>query len=153
MKIGVFVELTNRRADGLGVPLPAGVMRVYKNDSAGQPVFVGEDRIDHTPENETLRLKLGDAFDVSAHKVQTELRVLPRFLRYTYGFESAYRITIKNAKTEPVTVFVREPIPGDWEMLAESHPHIKKAANTAVWSVAVPAGGETELTYRARVRY
>lgn len=153
MKVGVFVELTNRRADGLGMPVPTGVIRVYKNDSAGQPVFVGEDRIDHTPENETLRLKLGDAFDVTAHKVQTDFRVLPRFRKYVYGFESAYRITLKNAKKEPVTVFVREPIPGDWEMLTESHPHAKKAANTAVWSVTVPAGGETELSYRARVRY
>lgn len=63
------------------------------------------------------------------------------------------RPVAKNAKKEPVTVVVREPIPGDWEILAESHPHAKKAAQTAVWSIAVPARGETELTYSARVRY
>jgi hypothetical protein len=148
MKVGIYVELANRRADGLGLPLPAGVMRVYKADRAGQAIFVGEDRIEHTPENERIRLKLGDAFDVTANKVQTDFtRISDRV------HESAYRITLKNARTEAATVLVQEPIPGDWEILAESHKHTKRAANTAVWKIAVPAGGEVELTYRARTRW
>ena len=153
MKVGIYVELANRRGDGLGLPLPAGVMRVYKADSTGQAIFVGEDRIEHTPENEKIRLKLGDAFDVTANKVQTDFKSLGRSLRYAYTFESAYRITLKNAKKEAATVLVQEPIPGDWEILAESHSHTKRAANTAVWDVVVPAGGEVDLTYRARTRW
>jgi len=148
MKVGIFLELANRKADGLGMPLPAGVVRVYKADGSGQATFVGEDRIDHTPENEKARLRLGDAFDVTGHKVQTDFEVVSKRV-----FESAYRVTIKNAKKEPVTVLVQEPIPADWKILSESHPHAKKAANTAVWSLAVPPLGETTLTYRARVRY
>ena len=153
MKVGVYVELANRRADGLGLPLPAGVMRVYKADSAGQAVFVGEDRIEHTPENEKIRLKLGDAFDVTANKVQTDFKSLGRSGRYVYTYESAYRITLKNAKPEAATVSVQEPIPGDWEILSESHKHTKRAANTAVWEVTIPAKGEVELAYRARTRW
>lgn len=153
MKVAVYLELANRRADGLGQPLPAGIVRVYKNDRAGQAVFVGEDRIDHTPENEKLRLKLGDAFDVTANKVQTEYKSLGRSFRYAHSSESAYRLVLKNAKQESVTVRVQEPIPGDWEMLAESHKHTKQAAHTAVWEVPVPANGEAELTYRVRSRW
>lgn len=153
MKVGIYVELVNRRADGLGLPLPAGVMRVYKADSAGQAIFVGEDRIEHTPENEKIRLKLGDAFDVTANKVQTDFKSLGRSGRYLYAFESAYRITLKNAKPEAATVLVQEPIPGDWEILAASHKHTKRAANTAVWEVSIPAKGEVELTYRVRTRW
>lgn len=153
MKVAVYIELANRRADGLGQPLPAGIVRVYKNDRAGQAVFVGEDRIDHTPENEKLRLKLGDAFDVTANKTQTDYKSLGRSYRYAHSSESAYRLVLKNAKQEPVTVRVQEPIPGDWEMLAESQPHVKKAAHPAVWDVPVPANGEAELTYRVRSRW
>lgn len=148
LKVGVFIELANRRADGLGLPLPAGIIRVYKADSAGQATFVGEDRIQHTPENEKIRLKLGDAFDVTANKVQTEFsRISDRV------HESAYRITLKNAKNEAATVQVQEPIPGDWQILSESHKHTKRAANTAVWDVSIPAQSEVELTYRARTRW
>ncbi|MCW5206974.1 DUF4139 domain-containing protein, partial [Desulfobulbus sp. F5] len=72
IKVGVFLELKNAKEAGAGQPLPAGVMRVYKKDSSGSLQFVGEDRIDHTPENEIVRLKLGEAFDVTANKKQTD---------------------------------------------------------------------------------
>ena len=153
MKVAVFVEIANRTADGLGKPLPAGIVRVYKNDKAGSAIFVGEDRIDHTPENEKLRLRLGDAFDVTADKVQTDFRVLPRGQKYKHGFESAYRVVLRNAKDAAVRVEVIEPMPHNWEIVEQSSPHRKAAANTAVWSITVPAGGDAVLTYRARVRY
>jgi hypothetical protein len=152
-KIGVFVEFDNKEQSGMGMPLPKGVVRVYKKDSAGNAQFVGEDRIDHTPRNETVRLKLGDAFEVTARKRQTDFKKLAGTGRYNYVFESAYEIEIKNAKTEPVTVKVVEPMPGDWEVVSESHPHKKEAAGTAVWEVPVPADGSATLTYRVRVRY
>jgi hypothetical protein len=129
------------------------VIRVYKKDSQGNAQFVGEDRIDHTPKNETLRLKLGDAFDVTADKKQTAFQKLAGSGRYNYVFESAYEIVLKNAKSEPVTVTVREPMPGDWAMLAESQAHTKAASGTAEWKVKVPAEGQTKLSYRVRVRY
>lgn len=153
LKVGVFVEFANRKKSNLGMPLPKGIVRVYKQDQQGRPQFVGEDRIDHTPENEKVRLKLGDAFDVSAERTQTDFRKLGGDSRYNYRFESAYRILLKNAKEEEVTITVAEPVPGDWRILQESHPHTKAAADTALWKIAVPAKGETTLTYRVEVKY
>ncbi|RLB64089.1 MAG: DUF4139 domain-containing protein [Deltaproteobacteria bacterium] len=153
LKVGVFVEFDNRKSDNLGMPLPKGVVRVYKQDKAGRPQFVGEDRIDHTPENETVRLKLGDAFDVTASRKQMDFRKLGGDGRYNYRFESAYEIKLKNAKDEEVTVTVAEPVPGDWRMLSESHKHSKASADTALWKITVPAKGETILVYRVEVKY
>lgn len=152
IKVGVFVEFNNK-GEGLGVPLPRGIIRVYKKDSQGNAQFVGEDRIDHTPKNETVRLKLGEAFDLTADRKQTAFQKLAGTSRYNYVFESAYEIVLKNAKSEAVTVTVREPMPGDWTMVSESHPHTKVASGTAQWQVDVPAEGKTTLTYRVRVRY
>ncbi|MGY4830034.1 DUF4139 domain-containing protein [Sphaerotilaceae bacterium SBD11-9] len=153
MKTGVFVEFSNRESSRLGLPMPKGVVRVYKRDSAGNAQFVGEDRIDHTPKNEKVRLKLGEAFDVTADKKQTDFRRREPNNKASYVGESAYEITLRNAKAEPVTVTVREPVPGDWTMLDESQKHTKVAAGTAEWKVAVPAGGSTTLKYRVLVRY
>lgn len=153
LKVGVFLEFANRKAARLGLPLPRGVVRVYRQDRAGRPQFIGEDRIDHTAENETVRLKLGEAFDVSANRKQTDFRKLGGDGRYNYRFESAYQLLLKNAKDEAVTVTVAEPVPGDWKILEESQPHRKGAANAAVWEVAVPAKGETLLRYRVEVNY
>lgn len=152
LKAGVFVEFTNK-GEGLGIPLPKGVVRVYKKDSKGNAQFIGEDRIDHTPKNETVRLKLGEAFDVTADRKQTDFKKLGGTSRYNYVYESAYQLTIKNAKSEAVTVKVAEPMPGDWQIQTESHPHAKAASNTAVWNITVPAEGKTVLSYRVLVRY
>ena len=152
MKVGVFVEFANK-GDNLGIPLPKGVVRVYKKDSAGTAQFVGEDRIDHTPKNETVRLKLGEAFDVTADKKQTSFEKIGGSGKYNYIYDAAFEIVLKNAKEEAVTVKVMEPIPGDWQMQSESAPHTKEASNTAVWKVTVPANGKTTLAYKVRVRY
>ncbi|NDP48188.1 MAG: DUF4139 domain-containing protein [Sulfuriferula multivorans] len=152
MKVGVFVEFSNK-GEGLGIPLPKGIIRIYKKDSQGNAQFVGEDRIDHTPKNETVRLKLGDAFDVTADRKQTDFQKLAGTTRTNYVFESAYEIVLKNAKSEAVTVTVREPMPGDWSMVSESQVHTKAASGTAEWQVKVPAEGTATLTYRVRVRY
>lgn len=153
LKVAVFVEFDNKKSVQLGLPLPKGVVRVYKQDRSGQPQFIGEDRIDHTPENATVRLKLGDAFDVTASRKQADFRKLGGDSRYNYRFESAFEVVLKNAKDAAVTVTVVEPIPGDWKMLAESHKHRKGSANAAVWEVPVPAKGVTTLSYRVEVSY
>jgi len=153
MKVGVFVELKNTRQAGLGKPLPAGVMRVYKRDSSDSLQFVGEDRIGHTPENETVRLKLGDAFDVTADKKQIDFKKLSGFSRYSYAFESAFEIVLKNGKDEAVSVRVLEPVPGDWQIVEESVPHKKETSGIAAWQVQVPAKSSTTLNYRVQVKY
>jgi len=153
MKVGVFVQFENREASRLGLPMPKGVVRVYKKDSRGNAQFVGEDRIDHTPKNEAVRLKLGEAFDVTAEKKQTDFKRRETYSPWNYVHESAYQIVLKNAKKEAVTVVVREPVPGDWSMLEETHKHHKAAAGTAQWNVRVPAEGSATLKYRVLVRY
>ena len=153
MKIGVFVKLENREKTGMGMPLPKGIVRVYKKDKAGNAQFIGEDRIDHTPKNETIKLKLGDAFDITADKKQTNFRKHSASGKYHYAFESSYEIKLKNAKNQPVTVVVREPIPGDWEMKEETQPHEKVASGTAEWKIVIPAEGNTTLKYRVMIRY
>jgi hypothetical protein len=153
MKVGVYVEFDNRESAQLGMPLPKGIVRVYKKDGAGNAQFIGEDNIDHTPKNEKVRLKLGDAFDVTADKKQTDFKKLSGTSKYNYVFESAYEIKLKNAKKEAVVVTVQEPMPGDWQVQRESHPHTKSASNTAVWKVTVPAEGSANLVYRTVVRF
>jgi hypothetical protein len=153
MKVGVFVQFENRENSRLGLPMPKGVVRVYKKDSSGNAQFIGEDRIDHTPKNEKVRLKLGEAFDVTADKKQTDFKRREPTNRASYVHESAYSIVVRNAKKEPVTVVVREPIPGDWTMLDETQRHAKVASGTAEWKVSVPAEGSTTLRYRVLVRY
>lgn len=148
MKPVAYVVFKNDEANKLGVPLPKGVVRVYKRDSQGRAQFVGEDRIEHTAKNEQVRLKLGESFDVTANKKQTNYnKVRDRI------FETSFEVEIRNAKDESVTVIVREPIPGDWKMMEESQRHTKVASGTAEWAVKVPAGGSKTLTYTARVTY
>jgi hypothetical protein len=153
MKPGVFMEFANK-GENLGIPLPKGVVRVYKKDSAGRAQFIGEDRIDHTAKGEMVRLKLGEAFDITADKKQTDFQRLAAGFNARGGMiESAYQMEIRNAKREKVVVTVIENVPGEWQMLQESLPHKKESANTAVWQVPVPAEGKTVLTWRVRVKY
>lgn len=153
MKVSAFVEFDNKEAAHLGMPLPKGILRVYKKDSLGNAQFVGEDSIDHTPKNETVRLKLGESFDVTADKKQTDFKVLPRPSKGNNLYESAYEVKLKNAKKERVFVTVQEPINGDWKIISENNPHVKANSQLAVWKIEIPAEGTTTLTYRAQVKY
>jgi len=151
LKVGVYVQLENKTKAGLGMPIPKGVVRVYKRDSQENAQFIGEDNIDHTPKNETIRLKLGDAFDVTANKKQTDFKKNKAILGGGITQESAFKIELKNAKNKPVTVLVREPIPGDWEMLKENIKHKKITSGLAEWRVEIPAESSKTLTYRVSV--
>jgi hypothetical protein len=153
MKPSVFMEFSNS-GDNLGVPLPKGIVRVYKKDSAGRAQFIGEDRIDHTAKGETIKLKLGEAFDITADKKQTDFQKIAAGFNARGGvIETAYSMEIRNAKTEAIIAKVVEPMPGDWQMMHESHAHKKDAAHTAIWNVPVPAEGKTTLTWRVRTKY
>ena len=153
IKVAVYLSYENSKAENLGMPLPKGIVRVYKQDSSGSVQFVGEDRIDHTPENETIRLKLGNAFDITADKKQTDFKKLAGSSAYNYIYESSYRIELKNGKDEDIAVRVVEPMPGDWDILSESLPHKKISSSEAEWLVRVPAKGSSELLYRVKVKF
>ena len=147
IKPAVFIEFENKGGQ-LGKPLPAGIVRVYARDSKGAAQFVGEDRIAHTAKNEKLKLRLGEAFDITAERKQTNYRKIA-----DNTGESSWRIELRNAKDEAVTVKVQEPMPGDWEMVQESQKHTKESARVASWNVAIPAGGTTVLEYSVRVKW
>jgi hypothetical protein len=146
-KVTVTIDFTNDEKTGLGLPLPAGVVRVYKRDNSGQVQFVGEDAVGHTPRGEKVRLNVGNAFDVTAERKQTEFTRVSQEIS-----ESAHEVTFKNARKEPVTVTVNETLPGDWQMLQESAKHTKLTSSQAEWHVIVPAEGSARLTYKVRVR-
>ena len=147
-KVSVFVELTNSKANGLGAPLPKGKMRVYKADQSGSQQLVGEDWIDHTPKDERVRIKMGEAFDVVGERIQRDWKRIGGSV-----YEVEWEINLRNHKKENVVVSVIEPIPGDWEVLRESQPHEKVEAHTLRYQVPVPQEGAAKVTYRARVRF
>lgn len=147
-KVGVYMQFRNSQQNKLGMPLPAGTVRLYKKDTDGGQQFIGEDRIDHTPKDEDVRVKVGDAFDVVAERKQTDYKVIS-----SYVYEYAYEVKIRNHKETAITVIVNEPIGGDWHMLFSSHKHEKTAAFAAQFRVPVEKDGEARLTYRVRVKY
>jgi hypothetical protein len=147
-KVGVYVQFRNSQLNKLGMPLPAGTVRLYKKDDKGNQQFIGEDRIDHTPKDEDVRVKVGDAFDIVAERKQTDYKVIARNV-----YEYAYEIKIRNHKDAAVSVVVNEPIGGDWEMISSTFEAKKTAAFAAQFNVPVAKDGEATLSYRVRVRY
>ncbi len=148
-KVGVFMQFRNAQQNKLGMPLPAGTIRLYKKDDKGNQQFIGEDKIDHTPKDEDVRVKVGDAFDIVAERKQIDYKVLSSGHLYEY----AYEIKIRNHKDTAVNVIVNEPIGGDWEMISSTFEAKKTAAFAAQFNVPVAKDGEATLTYRVRVRY
>ncbi len=150
LPVGVFLEFKNEAANRLGMPLPAGTVRVYKKDSSGAEQFIGEDAIKHTPKDEKVTLKIGDAFDVVASRRQTDYRSLNI---KPYDIEVGFEIRIRNHKSEPVTVTLREPVGGEWKVVDSTHPAIKVDAGTLGFEVPVPKDGETIVRYRVQIAY
>jgi hypothetical protein len=144
----VYYKFKNEEKTGLGMPLPAGTVRVYQADSHGGILFIGEDRIDHTPKDEQVSIHIGNAFDIVAEHKQTDYKKLGG---QTYEME--YEVTLRNHKETPVTVEVNEPIGGDWEMINSTFPAKKTAAFAAQFEVPVATDGTAVLKYRVRVRY
>lgn len=152
-KVEVFLEVQNTKENNLGMALPAGRVRIYQADSSGSQQFIGEDRIDHTPQKEPVRVKVGNAFDLVAERKQTDYRVIGGSV-----YEYQYEISLRNRKKEPVTINVNEPIGGDWEMILSTANGApikaeKTSAFSARFSVPVLPDKEVKLVYRVRVRY
>jgi hypothetical protein len=117
-KVGVYLDIRNTKENRLGIPLPKGKVRVYKADTSGSQQLIGEDWIDHTPKDERVRIKMGEAFDVVGERVQKDWKRIGSNL-----YEIEWEITLRNHKKEAVTVEVIEPMPGDWEILRSTQPH------------------------------
>jgi hypothetical protein len=146
--VNVFYKFKNEEKAGLGVPLPAGNLRVYQKDSKGGILFIGEDHIEHTPKDEFITVKIGNAFDIVAERKQTDFKKIADRL-----WEMEYEITLRNHKDTPVTIQVNEPIGGDWEMLSSSFKFTKTEAFAAQFNVPVSPNGTSVLKYRIRVKW
>lgn len=142
-----LLSFANEASGGLGKPLPAGILRAYGAAGEAPPLFLGEDRIPHTAEGEEVEVTLGQSFDVTGRARQTAFEPLSKT-----SFEAAQEIAIENAKPRAVTVVVTGDLPPGWTMLSESAPHEAETSGRLAWTLEVPAGGETVLTYRVRVQ-
>jgi len=147
-KVSVFLDFENSAANRLGMPLPKGTLRIYKADKSGAKQFVGEDSIDHTPRDERVRVKAGEAFDVVADRKQMSWSSLGNC-----SAESAWSIEVRNHKDTDVSVEVREPAGGEWQIIKSSHPAVKEDNQNFHFDVPVPKRGKTQLTYTLRVRW
>lgn len=148
-KVDVYLEFRNDKQHGLGVPLPAGRVRVSKLDTAdGSLEFIGEDAIDHTPKDETVRIKLGSAFDVVGERRQVDFAVDSR----GHWMEEEFEIKLRNHKDQPVEVIVKENLYRwtNWKLLSHSHTYTKEDARTVHFPVKVEKNGETTVRYRVR---
>ena len=146
--VQVYYQFKNEQKGGLGIPMPAGNVRVYQEDSKGGVQFVGEDRIDHTPKDETVNLKIGNAFDVACERSQVDFqKIAPNV------YEVEYAITVRNHKATAIVVEDNEPIGGTWRMVRSSHEWTKTAAWAAQFKLPVAADSTSVLKYRVRVTY
>lgn len=146
--VKVFYRFKNDEKSGLGMPMPAGNVRVYQSDSKGGVLFAGEDRIDHTPKDENLTIHIGNAFDVICERKQTDFKRISDRV-----YEMEFEITLRNHKDSPITVDVDEPIGGDWEMLSSTHKFTKTSAWAAQFHVPVVKDGTSVLKYRIRAHW
>jgi hypothetical protein len=146
--VKVYYRFKNDQKSNLGMPLPAGTVRVYQSDSKGGTQFSGEDRINHTPKDEMVRIYTGNAFDVVCERKQMDYKKLASNL-----YEMEYQIALRNHKDGPVTVEVREPVGGDWEVVNSNFKWEKLDASTIGFSIPVEKDGTATLDYRVRVKW
>ncbi len=146
--VEVYYGFKNDEKSGLGMPLPGGTVRVYQADAEGSTQFAGEDTIEHTPKDEEVRIHVGNAFDVVCERKQTDYKKLAND-----RYEMEYEITLRNHKDGPVTVEVREPVGGDWEVVNSSYKWTKLDATTIGFEIPVDKDGAATLDYRVRVKW
>jgi len=144
--VNVYIKFLNTDDNNLGIPIPKGVMRLYKMDSEGSLLFIGEDRVDHTPVDEEISLKIGEAFDVVAERVQTDYKQKTSRLH-----ESEWEITLRNHKKEDVVVNIIESLSGNWSVIDNSHPYTKKDAFTIKFDIPVPKDTVVKVKYRLQI--
>ena len=144
----MFLEIANKEQHHLGIPLPKGTVRVYKAAADRSLQFIGEDLIDHTPKDEKIKIKMGEAFDVVGERTQRDWRKIASNV-----YETEWDVQLRNHKKEDVEVTIIEPVPGDWEVVKTSHPYEKVEAHTLQYVVKVPKDGKVTVNYRVRMRW
>ncbi len=145
-KIDVYLNFMNSEENNLGIPLPAGIMRVFKEDSEDKLQFVGEDYIDHTPKDEELHILMGQAFDIVGERRQMDYNLLSQWHEYTWEVE------LRNHKDEDIVVTVIERTGGDWHIVEENVEHLKYSNNIIKWYVPVKANSDSILSYTIRYK-
>ena len=148
--VQVNYRFQNDEKSGLGLPLPAGAVRVYQADSHGGIQFVGEDNILHTPKDEHVTIHVGNAFDIVCERKETDFKKISN-IPATYEFE--YEITLRNHKDSDVAVEVREPIGGDWEVEKTNYDAKKLDSSTLGFQIPVAKNGTSTLDYRVRAKW
>jgi hypothetical protein len=146
-KVQVVLNMQNSEAKGLGTPLPGGTVRVYQPDSEGQLQFIGEDRIDHTPKGEKIKVTVGNAFDIVGKRTQTGYEQVSNNIQRT-----SYKIELNNSKSEAQDVTDVEHFYGDWEIIDSSDKYTKIDASTVEFRVSVPPNGTKIITYTVENR-
>ena len=146
--VEVTVRFDNKKENALGMPLPKGIVRLYKEDEDKKLQFIGEDNIEHTPKDEEVKIRVGEAFDVVAQRKQTDFKQLT-----SRQSESEWEITLRNHKEEDVTVKIIEPVHGNWVVVSNSHPYKKEDAFTLSFEVSVPKDQEVVVKYRVKIGY
>ncbi|NLW32673.1 MAG: DUF4139 domain-containing protein, partial [Fibrobacter sp.] len=144
--VQVYLNFRNSKENGLKMPLPAGNVRIFTADSKGRQQFIGEDHIDHTPENGMVQLKSGEAFDIIAEKKQTSFKQIS-----TQLWESEWKVELKNHKNDAVTVGVVQPMMGNWEIVKSNYDYEKIDAFKVMFKIPVKKQGEAELSYQVKV--
>ncbi len=145
-KVWIMREIENTAANGLGIPLPRGIMRFYRRDADGQLEFVGENWIDHTPKDETFRVYTGNAFDVVGERTRTDFKA-----DYDDDWiDESFAIKVRNHKAKPATVRVVEHLFRwvNWTITEKTHDYKKVDADTVEWTVTIPRDGEAVIRYK-----
>ncbi len=147
-KVGAYLEFKNDQADGLGMPLPAGRVRVNQASKDGSLEFIGEDLIKHTPRNENLRIKLGESFDVVGERKQTDFKIDVD----AKWIEESFEISVRNRKTEPATIVAREYLYrwSGWTIKSASREYVKRDAETIDFPLTIAADAEAKFSYTVR---
>jgi len=151
----VSLVFDNDKDSKIGMPLPAGIVRVYKKDKSGTAQFIGEDTIRHTPEGERVRVGLGQSFDVTARRKRMSFEDTTTKLdadkRVRVG-ESTVRVRFKNAKSAAQKIVYREAFPGEWKLLSSTHEHKRLSKTNEEWQLVIPSKGEVTVNFRVQVK-
>jgi len=145
-KVDVMLNFNNSKENNLGIPLPEGTVRVFKEDGEGKLQFIGEDSIDHTAKDEIISLFIGQAFDVVGERTQMDFNKSANWYVYEWA------VNLRNHKDADIVVTVVERTSGDWEIPKENYNHTKVSNNEIEWQVPVNANSESTLTYTIRYK-
>lgn len=143
----VQYKITNKKDSNMGMPMPAGKFKIYQRDSEGATQLVGEDRIEHTPADETIKLNVGRAFDIVAERKRTDFKYVYGSSRSPIGATESFVTELRNRKKTAETVYLYERYWGDWKVTKASEPYKKLDANTISFEVVLKPGEVRKVTY------